>query len=1079
MNEKHKSQSVRRASKHLLNIYLILAVLFCSFGQLSAQNSEGKITGKVTSEKDGESLIGVSVKLLGTSIGTITDINGAFTLSAKEGETLAISYIGYIGQRVKVTKGEMIIRLAEDTKSLDEVIVIGYGVQKKKLNTGATVQVKGDELMKQNTTNALQAMQGSTPGVNITSTSGQPGKGVNVTIRGVGSINGCNPLYIVDGVQTGSIDYLSNSDIASIDVLKDAASAAIYGAQASNGVVLVTTRTGVKGKSMVSLDSYYGTQNIAKQINTLNADQYALIMNEQAINSGNSPLYPTGGKSAYLAKYADTNWLDAITNKNAPTYSHAIGINGGSDASVYSISLGITGQDGIIGSHNTSSYQRYNFKINTEHDLYKNFFKVGQHLTFSYSNSTGVNEGSLYSGNPIRSAMGTSPFLPMYDDSGNYLNNTTGKSTYKGSAWTPWESSENNPYAAMNEKESHAVGQKTIGDIYAEIQPIKGLKMKTVFGLEYNSSTDRSFMPKYELSMLSYNTLDYAYQRLSKDLTWNWDNTITYDFKINDHAFTALIGSSIRKGQGEFLESQNTNLVIADYDHAWISTSDALMTPQTKYKGGPNDEFMMQSFFGRLNYNYKEKYMVNATFRADGSSHFASGNRWGYFPSISTGWVISNEDFMSGVGGVDFLKLRASWGQAGNQNIPAWKYLSSIVVSDTYYYFGNGINTSNLSTAGPSVNKIGSYPIIGNKALIWETSEQSNIGIDAKFLQSKLGVNLDLYNKTSKDWLIETFIRPEAGGNEFGESKVLTNGGDVTNKGIELALTWNDKLSKDFNYFVNGNIAYNNNKVTNVPTSSGYIVGNSNEAYNNAAAIYRKAETGLPIGYFWGYKTDGILQNTSEVNSYVATLKGSASNTLQGRNITSGDVRYVDVNGDGTITEADKTMIGNPNPDFTFGLSFGFSWKALDFSVMSNGVVGNEIFQSYRDYGGKTSNYTTAILNRWHGEGTSNNLPRVTETNINYQISDIFIHKGDYLRISNIQVGYDFAKNIKWKYLSQLRLYFAVQNAFTFTKYDGMDPEVGYGTADTGSGSSSSTSGIDLGYYPRPRTILVGLNVKF
>ncbi|MHB9141715.1 MAG: TonB-dependent receptor domain-containing protein, partial [Paludibacter sp.] len=424
-----------------------------------------------------------------------------------------------------------------------------------------------------------------------------------------------------------------------------------------------------------------------------------------------------------------------------------------------------------------------------------------------------------------------------------------------------------------------------------------------------------------------------------------------------------------------------------------------------------------------------------------------------------------------------FLKLRASWGQVGNQSIDAWKYLPQIKTNNTYYYYGNGINTGNLSAVGASVNVAGSYPTIGNASLIWETSEQTNVGVDAKFLHSRLSANLDLYNKISKGWLIEAPIRVEA-----GAETSLMNGGDVTNRGVELALTWNDKIGTDFNYNISGNVAYNNNTVGNVPTADGIIYGNSNEAYNNAAAVYRKAQTGYPIGYFWGYKTDGILQNQADVNSYVATLKnGSPGNSLQGRNIAPGDVKFVDVNGDGLINENDKTMIGSPSPDFTFGLSLGFSWKAFDFSLTSNGVAGNEIFQSYRDYGSKTANYTTAILNRWHGEGTSNLLPRVTETNINYQISDIFIHKGDFLRISNIQIGYDFAKNIKWKYLSQCRLYVAVQNAFTITTYDGMDPEVGYGTADTGNtGSSvSSTSGIDLGYYPRPRTILTGISVKF
>jgi TonB-dependent starch-binding outer membrane protein SusC len=1074
MNENHKIQCVRRATKNFLNKYVMLAVLLCSFGLAFAQN--GKITGKVVSDKDGEALIGVSVKVKGTTLATITDLNGGFAIQAKTGQVITVSYIGYITQDVKVAGDNLNIRLEEDSKSLDEVVVIGYGVQKKKLNTGATVQVKGDDLLKQNTTNALQALQGATPGVSITSTSGQPGKGVNVTIRGAGSINGSNPIFIVDGVQTGDISYLNNADIASIDVLKDAASAAIYGAQASNGVVLVTTRTGSKGSSKVSFDAYYGFQNIAKKIQTLNASQYATIMNEQAINSGNSPLYSTTGKAAFLSNYGETNWLDAITNKNAPTYNYTLGVNGGSETSIYSLSLGVTGQDGIIGNHNNSSYERYNFKLNTEHNLYKNVLKVGQHMTFTYTNTSGINEGSLYSGSPIRSALATSPFLPMYDDAGNYLNNTAGKSMYNGKTWNVWSPGEANPYALMNEKESHSAYQKTIGDIYAELQPIKNLKFKTVFGIEYNSGTERSFLPQYELSSLTYNNISYATQRISKSLQWNWDNTLTYDFKINnDHAFTALLGSSAREYQGEFLYTKNANPIISSYKYAWISLTPSSYTDGvTTMNGGPDEEIMMMSYFGRLNYNYKEKYMLNATFRADGSSHFADGHRWGYFPSISGGWVVSNEDFLVNNKSIDFLKLRLSWGQVGNQNIGAWKYLAKVNTTNTYYYFGNGINSSNLSALGAAVNVGGSYPSLGNLALTWETSEQSNFGVDAKFLKSRLGVNLDLYSKVSKGWLIDASVRPESGG-----STVLMNGGNVNNKGIELALTWNDKLNKDFSYYVNGNVSYNHNVVTDVPTASGYIVGNSNEAYNNAAAVYRKAETGFPIGYFWGYKTSGILQNTTDVNNYVASLGGSKSNTLQGRNITAGDVRYVDVNGDHKIDENDKTMIGKPSPDFTFGLSIGFTWKALDFSLTGNGVAGNQIFQSYRDYGNQFNNYTTAILNRWHGEGTSNTLPRVTETNINYQISDIFIHSGDFLRISNVQVGYDFAKDVKLKYLSQFRWYVAVQNAFTFTKYDGMDPEVGYGTADTGSGSTSSTSGIDLGYYPRSRTFLTGFSLKF
>lgn len=1057
--------------------WFFLIVLLFSLGNITAQNGKLLVKGKVTSQTDKEALIGVSVVEKGTSNGTVSNIDGDFSLNVSAGSTLVFSYVGYKTQEIAVNNKTIInVVLNDDNEVLEEVVVVGYGTMKKKLNTGATVQVKGDDLMKQNTTNALQALQGSTPGVQITSASGQPGKGVNVTIRGAGSIYGSNPLYIVDGVQVGDISYLNNSDIASIDVLKDAASAAIYGAQASNGVVLITTRTGTKGANKLTFDGYYGIQNIAKKTELLDAGQYATIMNEQAINSGNSPLYSTTGKGAFLAKYADTNWLDAIIAPNAPTYDYNLGVSGGNDASVYSMTVGMTGQDGVIGGHDVSSYQRFNFRVNSEHKVIGNLMKIGQHITYGHTSSTGVNEGGLYSGSPIRSALNTSPLLPMYDDNGNFLTNkskndlTNENVYYNGAQWTPWEAGESNPYAAMNMTESHSTNQKVFGDIYAEIEPTKGLKIKTVFGIDAYNGGSRSFTPAYQLNMYTYNLNDYVVQSLSKSMKWIWDNTISYDFNIGNHAMTALLGSSFQEFKGEWMSTRNANLVIADYEHAWINNATNVTADNLwKFEGAPMDESKMMSFFGRLNYNYKEKYLANATFRADGSSRFAQGNRWGYFPSFSAGWVISNEDFMSDNSTFDFLKVRASWGQVGNQNIGAWQYLATIKTSETYYYYGAGVPAGSLIAPGASVNVNGSYPNqLGNEKLKWETSEQSNIGIDARFFKSKLSVNLELYNKMTKDWLIKapTLVTT-------GFENGFINGGDVTNKGVELSASWNDKI-KDFKYGVSGNIAYNKNTVGNIPTEDGVVHGLNNEAYNNADPVYRKAEEGYPIGYFWGWKTDGILQNTAEVTEYVASLGGNAANSLQGRNIAPGDVRFVDNDKNGVINEKDKTMIGSPSPDFTFGLSFNCSWKALDFSVTSYGQAGNEIFQSLRGFGGvEKANYTTAILDRWHGEGTSNKLPRLTQTNtVNYRISDLFIKKGDFLRISNIQVGYDFSKNLKLKHLSQLRLYAAVQNAFTFTAYDGMDPEIGYGT-------DASTSGVDLGYYPRPRTLLAGVNIKF
>lgn len=474
--------------------------------------------------------------------------------------------------------------------------------------------------------------------------------------------------------------------------------------------------------------------------------------------------------------------------------------------------------------------------------------------------------------------------------------------------------------------------------------------------------------------------------------------------------------------------------------------------------GYPQDESRSVSYFGRFGWNWKETYMINATLRADGSSKFARGKRYGVFPSVSAGWTISNEKFMEdSQDWLDFLKLRVSWGQVGNQNIDNYQYTAPITSSNTHYIFGTNYGASAQSGFW------GAYPSrLANSDVTWETSEQTNIGIDARFLSSRLSLTADFYIKTTKDWLVEAPILATA-----GTGAPYINGGDVKNTGIELALTWNDQIGKDFNYNIGVNGAYNKNKVGNIPTEDGIIHGDVNMLYDNSPEFYR-AENGHAIGYFWGYQTAGIFQNKEQIANWNADGKhGILQSDPQ-----PGDVIYVDQNQDGIIDDNDKVDLGNGTPDFTYGFNLSFNYKNFDFSVVAYGAAGNQIVQSYRNHGNSKANYTTAILDRWTGEGTSNRIPRVTNTNINWQFSDLYIQDGDYLRISNITLGYDFAKLINIKAISQARLYFQVQNAFTFTKYDGMDPEIGYGTSDW-------VSGIDLGYYPRPRTFLVGVNLKF
>ena len=1057
-------------SKHLFRkctfvhmCFLAMAMLLCfpASGVNAAPASQENLTvsGVVTSAADQLPLIGVSVQVKGTSNGSITDLDGNYSVSVASGQTLVFSYIGFKTQEIQITNQKTLnVVMEEDSETLDEVVVVGYGVQKKKLVTGATVQVKGETLAKMNTNSPLQAMQGQTPGVNISSTSGQPGESMKVSIRGLGTVGNASPLYLIDGVG-GDISTLNPADIESIDVLKDAASAAIYGAQAANGVVLITTKSGKAGKAQISFDAYYGWQTQARKADMLNAQEYMMIMDEQAVNSGNAPYDWSSYESIYDANgnVYDTDWVNSMFQNNAQTQSYTLGITGGSETSTYAMSLGYMSQEGIVGGKDVSNYERYNFRINSEHKLFKDsdLLKVGEQVSFVYKMNNGISVGNQYN-NTLRGAFGTSPLAPIYSDNNIY------DSPYNDTTNSDWYNADGNPYGSMMTNSNNENKDVTFsGNVYAELQPIKNLKFRTVFGAVYITNEYRSFSPLYQFSIYSFNnTRTSAAQNMSHGLTMTWTNTATYDWTVGEHAFNALLGMEMSRYSGTYLRGTTGMLRdgFDDWDHAYLDNGTATSADNGLGAAGhPNDETRTVSYFARFGWNWKETYMINATVRTDGSSRFARGNRYGVFPSVSAGWTISNEAFMEDTHDwLDFLKLRVSWGQVGNQNIDNYQYTAPITSSNTHYLFGNQVGADAQS------GYWGAYPSrLANEDVTWETSEQTNIGIDARFLRSRLSLTADFYIKTTKDWLVEAPILATA-----GTGAPYINGGDVKNTGIELALTWNDQIGSDFQYNVGVNGAYNKNKVGDIPTEDGIIHGDINMLYDNTPEFYR-ASNGHPIGYFWGYQTAGIFQNKQQIEDWRA-----AGNGILQADVQPGDVIYVDQDHNGVIDDNDKVDLGNGTPDFTYGFNLGFSYKNFDFALNAYGAAGNQIVQSYRNHANSHSNYTSAILERWTGEGTSNRIPRVTETNINWQFSDLYIQDGDYLRISNITIGYDFAKLINLKAISQARLYFQVQNAFTFTKYDGMDPEIGYGTSDW-------VSGIDLGYYPRPRTFLVGVNLKF
>ena len=1050
-----------RESRLLRTALVTLCLLTC----VGLANAEPvTVSGTVTSAADGEPLIGVTVQVKGTSVGTTTDFDGNYVIKTEMGATISFSYVGMQTREVTVTSEKLDIALLENSEVLDEVVVVGYGVQKKKLVTGATAQVKGEDIAKLNTTSPLQAMQGQLPGVSIASESGQPGSSMKVTIRGLGTTGNAAPLYLIDGIG-GDISTLNPADIESIDVLKDAASAAIYGAQAANGVVLITTKQGREGKTKVTFDGYYGWQSAPRKAKMLNSKQYMTIMDEQAVNSGSAPMDWNSLNSIWRTNedgerlgVINTNWIDEMFKDNAVTQSYTIGVTGGNATSTFAMSLGYINQEGIVGGKDVSNYSRYNFRINSDHKLFDGLITVGEQASFVYVKSTGIGVGNQYN-NTLRGAFGTSPLSPVYNAEGEY-NSTVDSDWYKA---------DGNPYGSMMLQTHNRNKNATFsGNVYAQVEPIKNLRVKTVFGAVYGSSEYRSFKPSYKFSIYDYQDYTSVEQNMNHSLGMTWTNTASYDFDIKEHSFSALVGMESYRYSGSMISGKNRNLKegFDTWPYGWISNGTAASTADgLEAAGKPHDDARSVSYFARLGWNFKETYMVNFTIRRDGSSKFASGHRFGTFPSVSAGWNISNEKFMESTSTwLDFLKLRLSWGRVGNQNIDNYQYLAPVKSSNVHYFFGQylGPNGAYGSYADVLAGNWGAYPNrLGNFDLTWETSDQWNVGFDARMLSGRLAANLDLYIKNTKDWLVPAPILATA-----GCDAPFINGGNVKNKGIELNLTWNDVIGRDFSYSVGVNGSYNHNKVGSIPTEDGMIHGDTNELYDNSLEFYRAAN-GKPIGYFWGFKTAGIFQNRQEINDWIA-----AGNGILQADPQPGDVKFVDINNDGIIDDDDKVNLGNGMPKFNFGFNINLYWRNFDLGIVATGSAGFKIVQSYRNQTNKQSNYTTAILDRWTGEGTSNKMPRVTEQNINWQFSDLYIQDGDFLRISNLTVGYNFAPLINQKWCSQCRLYFQAQNLLTFTKYDGMDPEIGYGT-------KSWVSGVDLGYYPRPRTFLFGVNLAF
>ena len=1051
---------------------LLMCALFLFSEALWAQNIQ--VTGKVTDIK-GEGMPGVYVLVEGTLTGASTGNDGTFTITAPANGRLVFSLLGMESQTISINgRSTITVQMAESSLLLEELVVVGYGVQKKKLVTGSTVQVRGEDIANRNETSVMGALQSQAPGVNIVQESGFIGDGFKVNIRGIGTTGTSSPLFVVDGVVGGSINGLSPNDIESIDVLKDAATAAIYGSRAANGVILVNTKSGKSGRHEITYDGYYGVQNLFNVPTPLTAQAFMDILKEARANDGLDPfnwenLLPAADLASIRnGSWTGTNWIKEILNKNAPVQSHSISVNSGTDRSVSSLGFTYLQQVATMGTPSAfPELNRYNARINSSSILIKkgnlNVLRIGETLSYRYNVQEGsVSRSDIYS-NSIRNAIIMSPFMHPYNPDGSYyMYNDQIANNY---FWDTANNANRNPIAHMDYLSNQTIskGHNLQASAFAEIKPLNNLTFRSQFGYRMSASSSRSYVPAYGMLTGSLvQDIDQVSQSMSVSNNWTWDNTLNYIYKINKHNIDILLGQGMtRDVLSERINGTKRGSIFYDMEHAYLDNVPGIATV-TALGGTPILMSSTVSVFGRANYNYDETYMLTLILRADGSSNFAPGHRWGYFPSVSAGWVVSKENFwrnMRGIG-IDFLKLRASYGSNGNDRVTSFQYI--------------GLISSSTGTAGgyPFGNKMGdaatgAYSSRGvNPKLKWETQTMVDLGIDAYFLRNRLKLEFDWYDRTTKDWLVAP---PQPG--DYGVSPASINGGDIKNTGFEIVLGWNERISSDFYYNANLSLSHNKNKVLKIANADGIIRGPRSVFWDGSDECFL-VKVGMPIAYFYGYASDGIFQNQEQINNY----KGAK---LLGNNTRPGDVIWRDVNGDGKIDDNDRTQIGNPHPKYTLGFSFNVGYKNFELNVNTFGAFGYQILKSYRNFiSYPQSNYTTDIYKeRWHGEGTSNKFPRLaSSTHSNYnRISDLYIENGDYLKIKNLSLGYNFKGLLKKSALGQLKLYVSAQNLFTFTKYSGMDPEIGYG----GGSSYGYAQGIDLGYYPSARTFMIGTSIKF
>ena len=1067
---------------------LLIAFALMLFSPLGAWAQQIVVKGIVTDDM-GEPVMGATARVKGTNNGTITDLDGAFLIEKVDaGAIIEFSYVGYLPAELPA-KANMTVVLQEDRKMLDDVVVVGYGVQKKSVVTAAIAKVSSEDLLATAPVRMDNALKGLAAGVNVTSASGQPGEAARVRVRGIGSINGSDPLYIVDGMPiSGGLDFVNPNDIESIEVLKDAASGAVYGARAANGVILVTTKKGKQGRVNVSYNASWGWASAWKHRDVTNATEYAVLQNEKYLNGGDAIQYadPYDLKNAMgeaIPVNGGTDWQSLVFNDNAPVVNHDISISGASDKVNYYLSAGYFSSDGIVGgNYGHSNYDRLTLRSNTNYNLFDdskertwlNKADLGVNASYLRTHSTGIGTNSEF-GSILGSALYMSPILTptVWGEYGDAMAATFEKYdlardengnpyTIPGYGGTYQEM--NNPIAMMvSQTPTKYWSHKFVSSISLDLQLWDNIKFRSSYSADMGFwGNDGAVKSLYYFS--GNNNTDHTSVSASKSygVTWQIENVLSYDKTFDKHTVGVVLVQSAMKEKGNYLSGSHWNLVNIDKPSIDYTTGGAEITYDDKtgeangvkvpygVGGGVNTEHRMSSLTARLSYNYDERYMVQATMRRDGSSKFGKNNRYGVFPSFSLGWNFTNEEFLNIPEWLNLGKVRFSWGKNGSE--PYGNFLYTTLTA-----MGNNVLLGKIAQKyyGSKADKT------ANPDLKWEESEQTDLGIDLAFLDNTITFTADYFIKRTNGMIIEMPIP-----SYVGETKPVGNVGDMENKGVEFELGYKGHIG-DFKYNFKGNLSYVKNTVKNLGNSDGFMqIGGT--GVQGISDFYARAENGMPYGYFYGYKTNGIFQNMDEVNAYT-----NADGGLIQPKAVPGDVRFVDVNGDGEINGEDRTNIGNGIPDWTFGFNLNFEYKGFDLGLFMQGVTGADVFDGTYRSDVFSGNYPKWMLGRWTGEGTSNKYPRLAlGDESNWKGSDLYVCDGSYLRLKNLSLGYTLPANITKKaFISRLRVYGMVDNLVTWTKYWGFDPEISSG--------SGNAQGIDRGIYPQPRTWTVGVNLTF